>query len=108
MHDMFEHATETTLAYTAENGVVFYIVGFKTFCSDDGYLMLEVVHTRNKSVIERAMLDYEWAGDVPVDCYDEIVSSWSELRDVLEVRSHERSHIGYIVIDESNPGNKTI
>lgn len=101
MRDGFEHSTETTLTYTAKNGVVFYIVGFKTFCFD-GDLMLEVIHTRKKSILKQAMLDYEWDGDFPIDCCDEIVSTLSELRHVLEVRSHEKPHVGYVVIKESN------
>lgn len=101
MHDTIKHTVESTLTYTAENGVVFYIVGMKA-CLLNGDVVVEVVYTRNKSVVGQAMSDYEWAESVPIECCDEIVTTLSELRHVLEVRSHEKPHIGYVVIEKSD------
>lgn len=101
MHDVIKYTVESTLTYTAENGVVFYIVGMKAYLLN-GDVMIEVVYTRNKSVIAQAMSDYEWDESVPIDCCDEIVTTLSELRAVFERRSYEEPHVGYIVIEKTD------
>lgn len=93
---------KNTLIYTAENGVKFYIVGIEAFDTDFGPMM-SITYTRNKNIIDDAMMECDLDSKcVPMDCADMVVSSLSEIRETFERESHNEPHIGYVVIKEAD------